>query len=207
MDHDYKRLKGILLSYKDKKGDEMKSQEYKSRENVAELLRECNALFQLSFKDQTSRFENNSFKSGEPQQSNVDLDEYLIKVTRKLEMLEKQNIMSADSELQFDSNFGLLQYVYLPSAQESNPIAAFAGGSGGSGEADTGMSVGKPYEAKVRLQHSYFLATMLNMRSLGHFVFDITCLMLSITLFFGAMNILVSKGQIANFHDSWKIDL
>jgi len=65
-------------------------------------------------------------------------------------MLEKQNIMSGDSDLQFDSNFGLLQFVYLPTAHESSPITAFAG-SGGSGEADGEMSASKPYEAKVRL--------------------------------------------------------
>ena len=53
-------------------------------------------------------------------------------------MLEKKEIINADSNLQFDSNFGLLQFVYLPSGTEENSkvIANFSGGSGGSGEAN-----------------------------------------------------------------------
>ena len=38
MDHDYKRLRSILIGYKDKKGEEMHNEEYHHREAVAELL-------------------------------------------------------------------------------------------------------------------------------------------------------------------------
>lgn len=38
MDHDYKRLRGILIGYRDKKGDEMRGEEFRQRETIAELL-------------------------------------------------------------------------------------------------------------------------------------------------------------------------
>ena len=44
-----------------------------------------------------------------------DLDENLIKVAKKLEALEKQSLLEADADMAFDQNFGLLQYVYMPS--------------------------------------------------------------------------------------------
>jgi len=45
MDHDYKRLRGILTGYKEKKGDEVASDELEERDTVAELLRESNHMF------------------------------------------------------------------------------------------------------------------------------------------------------------------
>ena len=45
MDHDYKRIRGILVSYKEKKGDNLSDKEYKERENVADLFQECVDLF------------------------------------------------------------------------------------------------------------------------------------------------------------------
>ena len=49
MDHDYKRLRGILTTYKEKKGDELTDAEYDERQKVADLLHESNAMFQLSY--------------------------------------------------------------------------------------------------------------------------------------------------------------
>jgi len=49
MDHDYKRIRGILVSYKEKKGDNLSDKEYNERQNVADLLQECNAMFQKSY--------------------------------------------------------------------------------------------------------------------------------------------------------------
>lgn len=70
---------------------------------------------------------------------NDELDQLLINSGRKLEMLEKKEIINADSNIHFDANFGLLQFVYLPSGtdESSKVIANFSGGSGGSGEADS----------------------------------------------------------------------
>jgi len=38
MDHDYKRIRGILTSYKEKKGDNLSDKEFNERQNVADLL-------------------------------------------------------------------------------------------------------------------------------------------------------------------------
>ena len=63
------------------------------------------------------------------------MDEYLVKVSKKLESLEKQNMRNADSsDLQYDNNFGLLNFVYLPGSTENT--AAPGGSMGGSGEPD-----------------------------------------------------------------------
>jgi hypothetical protein len=59
MDHDYKRLRGILSTYKEKKGDDLTDTEYDERQKVADLLHESNAMFQLSYQEQTKEFENN----------------------------------------------------------------------------------------------------------------------------------------------------
>ena len=94
MDHDYKRLKGILISYKEKK-DDLADLEYDERQKVADLLQESNAMFQMAFQEQTRKFESGQGNQGAYQ--NVDLDEYLVKVSKKLESLEKQNLIYADS--------------------------------------------------------------------------------------------------------------
>lgn len=177
-------------------------------------------MFQLAYQEQTRKFENNVNPSKVVDQTNVDLDEYLIQVAQKLEKLEKQNLVNADSNLQFDSNFGLLQYVYLPSNSDhfSGTIANF-GGSGSGGSGDTGgpnaasssnvdqEASGKIYEPKVRLMHSYFLSTMINFRSSWHFLFDLVILCMSIAFWFGGMNNLVKQGYIENYHTAWRIDI
>ena len=56
-------------------------------------------MFQLAYQEQTRKFENNVNPSKVVDQTNVDLDEYLIQVTQKLEKLEKQNLVNADSNL------------------------------------------------------------------------------------------------------------
>ena len=38
MDHDYKRIKGILVGYKEKKGDDLNSDEFDRRTQIADLL-------------------------------------------------------------------------------------------------------------------------------------------------------------------------
>ena len=75
----------------------------------------------------------------------MDLDEYLVKVSRKLESLEKQNLLYADStDLQFDNDFGLLSMVYLPAATDM--AAGPSGGSGGEADAEGGnMPYNKNY--------------------------------------------------------------
>ena len=57
------------------------------------------------------------------------------------------------------------------------------------------------------MHHSYFLATMLNFRSLGHVVFDVVMLLTAIAFFFGGMNNLYRKGYITNYHQRWTIEL
>lgn len=119
MDHDYKRLQGILLGYREKKGEDIASDEIKEREKVSQLLLESNHLFQLAYQEQTRNFERTTGKNGsigaEDKMSN-DLDDNLMKVAKKLEGLEKQSLLEADADMQFDHNFGLLQYVYMPSS-------------------------------------------------------------------------------------------
>ena len=44
MDHDLKRLKGIMIGYKEKK-DGLDSHEYDERMKVTDLLAESNAMF------------------------------------------------------------------------------------------------------------------------------------------------------------------
>jgi len=51
MDYDYKRLRGILLGFIDKQGDNVISDEYKERDKVAEMLKRCNDQFQIAFND------------------------------------------------------------------------------------------------------------------------------------------------------------
>ena len=77
---------------------------------------------------------------------------------------------------------------------------------GGSGEVrpDNENGISKALEPKIRLQHDYFLATMLNFRSTAHFVFDTVMLILSIILFLASLDILVSKKQMENYHALWQ---
>ena len=62
MEYEYKRLRGILASYEEKRED-IGSAEYADREKVAELLKESTAMFQMTFNEQTRRFEQNQFNS------------------------------------------------------------------------------------------------------------------------------------------------
>jgi hypothetical protein len=97
MDYDYKRLRNILQGFTDKQGDDITKNEYREREKVAEILKKCNSDFQKAFHAQTSRFEIN--KGNEVQgidQTNIDLDDQLISAARKLEILEKKEIINAD---------------------------------------------------------------------------------------------------------------
>jgi len=45
MDHDFKRLRTILVSYEDKKGDELNEKELAARKQVAEIVQECQTRF------------------------------------------------------------------------------------------------------------------------------------------------------------------
>lgn len=51
MDYDYKRLRGILMGFQDKQGDEYVTKEYTEREKVAEMLNHCTKKFQEAFKE------------------------------------------------------------------------------------------------------------------------------------------------------------
>jgi hypothetical protein len=63
-----------------------------------------------------------------------------VKVSRKLESLEKQNLIYSDStDQQYDNNFGLLSLVYLPVNSE---VVGPSGGSGGEADAE---GVNLPY--------------------------------------------------------------
>lgn len=60
MDHDYKRLKGILYGFNDKKLNEGgKDSDYKDREYVAEALQESKGMFVQAYQEQTMKFEQN----------------------------------------------------------------------------------------------------------------------------------------------------
>lgn len=79
-------------------------------------------------------------------------------------------------------------------------------GSGGSGEPDNELGkneMEKLKQPKVRLQHSYYYATIINFRSLPHFAFDMVLLFLATTFFFGGMSNLVAKGRMENYHQKW----
>ena len=45
MDHDFKRLRTILVSYEDKKGDELNEKELARRKEVAEIVQRCESKF------------------------------------------------------------------------------------------------------------------------------------------------------------------
>ena len=128
----------------------------------------------------------------------VDLDEYLVRVSKKLESLEKQNVLNADSsDSQYDNNFGLLNFVYLPGGNDNENTVGGGGDSGGSGDSDVSP---KNYVAKLRMQHSYFLSTILNFRSTAHFCCDICLILTSMVFFFGALSTMVQKGRLDNYH-------
>ena len=209
MDHDQKRLRGILATYREKRGSEANDAELDERTDVAELISECKSRFERLYRDQTTRFEESKAgqkRDGGPNKPSVDLDAYLNKVSKKLESLEKQNLLNADStDQQYGANFGLLSHVYLP-ATSNNPYSI----SGGSGSADnelgSSQTISNQYEPKVRLQHSYFLATMLNFRSTPHFCCDVCMLLAAITFFFGGMQVLREKGKLGNYHEPWVVD-
>lgn len=44
MDHDYKRIRGILVGYKEKKGDDLNNEEFDRRTQIADLLQESKGL-------------------------------------------------------------------------------------------------------------------------------------------------------------------
>ena len=77
-----------------------------------------------------------------------------------------------------------------------------SGGSGGQGDNTAPQQVEK-YEPKVRMYHSYFLATILNFRSLGHIICDACLIILSLILFFGGMSALAEKNIIGDYHSPW----
>ena len=75
-----------------------------------------------------------------------------MKVSKKLESLERQNMRNADSsDLQYDNNFGLLNFVYLPGAGDNLNVAG--GSMGGSGEQDdeNGQAQSKTYTQQLRM--------------------------------------------------------
>jgi len=45
MDHDFKRLRSIIATYKSKKGLELNSAEVDEREEVATLVKDCYMMF------------------------------------------------------------------------------------------------------------------------------------------------------------------
>lgn len=57
MDHDQKRLRGILATYREKRGSEANDAELDERTDVAELISECKSRFERLYRDQTTRFE------------------------------------------------------------------------------------------------------------------------------------------------------
>eukprot|EP00493_Phyllostaurus_siculus_P003365 UN03380 len=74
MDHDIKRLRGIINTYKEKKSDKMgisdlgssiitDTQEMVERDKVQKLLAKCMNLFSLAFTEQTKMFEMNKIKT------------------------------------------------------------------------------------------------------------------------------------------------
>lgn len=44
----------------------------------------------------------------------MNLDSKISEITKKLNAIEKRDLINADGDYEFDSNFGLLQLVYLP---------------------------------------------------------------------------------------------
>ena len=112
------------------------------------------------------------------------------------------------SDRHFDSHFGLLQHIYLPSteAKENIQMYSASGGSGGQGDNEAAAQFQQQfdkYEPKVRMYHSYFLATILNFRSMGHACCDACLIIISLLFFFGGMSALVEKQVIGDYHVTW----
>ena len=89
----------------------------------------------------------------------------------------------------------------MPSTGDNNAISF-----GGSGEAqpDNENGIVNALEPKLRLQHSYFLATMTNFRSTSHFIFDAIIFIMSVMFLLASLDILVNKGQMENYHSLWQ---
>ena len=62
------------------------------------------------------------------------------------------------------------------------------------------------YQAKIRMHHDHFLATMVNFRSAGHFCCDITLILGTIILVFAGLNALVAKERISPYWSTWAPD-
>ena len=99
MDYDIKQLRGIINTYKEKKGDKLgitadmgssiitDTLEMVERDKVQKLLQKVVKMFFLAYQEQTKRFEMN--KKNVDIFQEMDLDEDLNEVTKKLEFLEK----------------------------------------------------------------------------------------------------------------------
>ena len=231
MEYESKKLRGIIDTYKEKKGDKLGinadmgsniiagTQEMVERDKVQKLLHQCISMFQLAYREQTTLFErhlqnrhmlDNAATDFYTQIfQKIDLDEDLNQVTKKLEFLEKQNLIEGDSaDRHFDSHFGLLQHVYMPTSdsKDNMPISySVSGGSGGMGDDEVQVKNIEKYEPRVRMYHSYFLATLLNFRSMGHIVCDFCLVILTMIFFFGGMSALVNKNVIEDYHKTWAI--
>ena len=89
----------------------------------------------------------------------------------------------------------------MPNSASSEAIYAGSGGSGEPADNEFGPTQEeKQKQPKLRLQHSYYYATIINFRSLAHFIFDMCLLFAATTFFYGGMSTLVAKGQIQNYH-------
>ena len=90
-----------------------------------------------------------------------------------------------NADRQYDVQFGLLGKIYAQEHSTQNIVLDME-----KNEED------RTYQAQVRLKHGYFLSTMLNMRSIEHVCCDLCMVIVSMFLFFAAMNILVAKDKI-----------
>ena len=57
MEHDYKRLVSNLNQYIEKKGDLGEQKDYKTRQDVAQLLKHCLDEFKNTYREQTAKFQ------------------------------------------------------------------------------------------------------------------------------------------------------
>lgn len=68
-------------------------------------------------------------------------------------------------------------------------IYSRSAGSGGQADNEFGPTADeKLKQAKVRLQHSYFYATVINFKTLPHFAFDLLMLFSAAFFFYGALS-------------------
>ena len=125
-------------------------------------------------------------------------------VSNKLEEIEKQVNGGPQGELTFDTNAGLLQFIYMPSTGTGDNNAISFGGSGEAQPDNENGNIANALEPKLRLQHSYFLATMTNFRSTSHFIFDTVMFIMSVMFLLASLDILVNKGQMESYHSLWQ---